>query len=455
MKKHRMQIFALFFSYILFFAQGIGCKTITYNLIDDSIDQYNKEAFVHEKTAFDPTRSLQKKSYPLITAFPELSNSLKMVEICDCPTPIQPLVHLEKELGAEQKSLQIYVKNDGFSNQELYGGNKVRKLELLFAQALHSGKNNILISGTVGSHSAAASAIYAKKLGLVPEIHLAPQIPSKRVRSNILALSRIISQPLESNSEEIEKTKSPIGSIVYHPSLFSAFQGIAWKAITTKDIFICPPGATSKLSTIAYINAMFELEQDIRMGKLPAVPKKIFVSAGSGGTFIGMYIGLQIIPIFHDTQLIAVSAGSKRPTGQYVKHFRDVVQYLRRLTNNRFPKINVSAQEIDRVLDRGFTGELYGKITPKSQKAKDIVVKDNLELELTYTAKTMARLIQDAKNYQSTIDSKNEIWVFWNTHSVETDMVHALHDPVINEQDKSKLRKIFNTKELERYDLND
>ena len=96
-----------------------------------------------------------------------------------------------------------------------------------------------------------------------------------------------------------------------------------------------------------------------------------FVPAGSGGTFIGILIGVKAIPLFADTQVVAVDSGSQRPTEQYAKHLGDVTAYVRELTDGEFPEINVSVEELNTIIDRSFSGGEYGKKTPQAIEAKN------------------------------------------------------------------------------------
>src|SRR5688572_11236327 len=84
------------------------------------------------------------------------------------PTP----VFLAEALS--DRTVELWVKNDGKS-ADLYGGNKVRKLELLLADARAKGARRIVTAGAAGSHHVLATSIYAKRLGLPTVAVLCPQ----------------------------------------------------------------------------------------------------------------------------------------------------------------------------------------------------------------------------------------------------------------------------------------
>ncbi|MBT8087384.1 MAG: hypothetical protein KJO46_05085, partial [Gammaproteobacteria bacterium] len=86
----------------------------------------------------------------LATCFPLLAERLQKMPIADLPTPVSSV---ESETPAGRRS--IWVKHDNVSN-ELYGGNKVRKLEYLLQRARDHGARRIATFGAVGSNHALA-----------------------------------------------------------------------------------------------------------------------------------------------------------------------------------------------------------------------------------------------------------------------------------------------------------
>lgn len=439
----------------------LGCATIvilvaawiphipgSYILSDRLIAAVNGAPFQGGRAIDD--RRLQEidgRNFPLVAAFPELADELFRVPLCDCPTPIQRLTHLERALSpaAPGAGVALFAKNDGRSNVSIYGGNKVRKLELLLAHALYRGADEMFISGSAGSHSVLATALYAQSVGITPRIHLAPQVASPRVARNLVKLARITHRANHG------------GSIEYHDGARGVMSTItagvvdAW-ASGYPAPFICPTGATSTLSTLGYVNAMYELAADIVAGHLPRAPSRIYVPAGSGGTFVGLLIGSRAIPMFRETEIIAVSSGSRRPAAQPTQHFYDVVAFLREKTGGRFPELSTSEEEISAILDRSFAGAGYGAGTPNASEAEALLAPDGLALESTYTAKAMARMIRDARN-QPKAEGTPPVWLFWNTNSVESETLPPeLHveDPP-TEADVDLVREFLDENQVQHY----
>src|SRR5260221_11902823 len=76
------------------------------------------------------------------------------------PTPLEALPRLSAELGVE-----VLIKRDDLTGLAL-GGNKVRKLEMLLAEAVAGGADAGVTSGSVQSNPCRPPAPAARKLGL-------------------------------------------------------------------------------------------------------------------------------------------------------------------------------------------------------------------------------------------------------------------------------------------------
>ncbi|HCH66716.1 MAG TPA: hypothetical protein DFR83_28190 [Deltaproteobacteria bacterium] len=432
-----------------------GCTPAVYKLEERFTGAVNGTPFASAPSSTTaPLTDLDPASYPLIEAVPALRGALQVVPLCDCPTPIQRLEHVASETGTTDAPVEVYAKQDGASNHAIYGGNKIRKLELLMAQALAAGKSEVVISGSVGSHSVVATALVAKHLGLTPQVHLVPQQPSERVTQNLLVLARILALSL---GEDPQLGDQPVGSLTYHPKSSEAVRDVlsttVRAAFTADDTpFLCPTGATSPLTTLAYINAMHELARDVDAGRLPAVPSRIYVPAGSGGTFIGLLIGARTIDRFKHTQIVPVTSGSGRPTEQYHAHLEAVLAYLHTLTDGDFPAPEISLDALDAMLDRDFSGA-YGEITPAGVEAQSLAAQDGLHLEHTYTAKTMARLLHDLRQPDRSLSEEPEVWLYWNTHHATGDRYAQLAEPPVGPRDLALLQQVFTAAELHTYGL--
>ena len=89
-------------------------------------------------------------TYALFDAFPALGKSVARVALGTYPSAIEPAPKVLDE--------RLYVKRDD-TLATLFGGGKVRKLELYFGEARALGKKRIVTFGGVGSNQALAAAL--------------------------------------------------------------------------------------------------------------------------------------------------------------------------------------------------------------------------------------------------------------------------------------------------------
>ncbi|MBD9541380.1 D-cysteine desulfhydrase family protein [Ensifer sp. ENS04] len=97
-------------------------------------------------------------------------------QLLDAPTPIQRLHGIEKRLGDKRRGVRIWAKRDDYMSLG-GGGNKLRKLEFLLADAVNSDCNVIVAVGGVQSNFARLAAASCARLGLGCELVLARMVP--------------------------------------------------------------------------------------------------------------------------------------------------------------------------------------------------------------------------------------------------------------------------------------
>src|SRR6266581_738013 len=116
------------------------------------------------------------ESLPLFKAYPQLEQQLPHVSLGNFQTPVEKLTPVGDEIGL----YSLYIKRDDLSGG-VYGGNKVRKLEFLLADA-----KEVITFGFAGSNHALSTAIYGRQLGLKSTSMLMPQVNAHYVRRNLL-----------------------------------------------------------------------------------------------------------------------------------------------------------------------------------------------------------------------------------------------------------------------------
>ena len=113
--------------------------------------------------------------------------SIPHLSLGNFPTPVQRLSNLARALGLES----LWIKRDDLSGP-LGGGNKVRKLEYMFAaaQAHSTGdqKKRLFTIGPTGSNHVRATVVYGKASGFHVECLLFKQPPTEYSETNYRAI---------------------------------------------------------------------------------------------------------------------------------------------------------------------------------------------------------------------------------------------------------------------------
>src|SRR5258708_6679756 len=95
--------------------------------------------------AFVASAQPENSSIPLFQAYPQLKEKVGYAKLGALPTPIQKL----EKLGSALNSPNLYIKKDNESGT-LFGGNKIRKLEFLFGDAITYQAKGVLTMGCAG-----------------------------------------------------------------------------------------------------------------------------------------------------------------------------------------------------------------------------------------------------------------------------------------------------------------
>lgn len=308
---------------------------------------------------------------------------LPWVPLGTFPTPVAHLPQLSRELSAE-----VWVKRDDRSGAT-YGGNKVRKLELLLADALARDKRTVVTQGAWGSHHALATALYARQLGLHCELVLHPQPLTPHVLDDLLAD--------QAAGARLHRASSPTMGFL---------QARARAAKVERGLLI-PGGGSSPLGALGFVEAGLELGEQVRRGELPP-PDLVFVAAGTCGTVAGLALGLELAGLFA-ARVIAVRVVPALLANLVNVHrlARGALRLLRR-AGARLP----ARRPLDVVLDPQELGPGYGRSTEAAQAAVERFARHGVELETTYTGKAAAALLRWTAR-----PARGRTVLFWNTYN--------------------------------------
>jgi D-cysteine desulfhydrase len=306
--------------------------------------------------------------------------SLPSIPFAPEPTPVEELTRLRAALGGGPR---LIVKRDdaiGFA----FGGNKVRKMRLVAADAIAQQADTLITSGGVQSNHARVTAAAAAKLGL-RSVLVVNGVPPERPMANAL-LDRMLGAEVRYVATRDERA--------------AMMERIADdERAAGRCPYVIPIGASTPLGAAAFVHAVTEL-----LGQ--TIPPDVIVhSTSSGGTQAGIVAGCALAGV--RTRVIGISADEPAPA--LTATIRGILSGLAALVDPDGRRFDDVAIEID---DR-FVGGGYGVPTPESRAAMELLARtEALFLDPTYTAKAMAGLIAYVRreHFKST-----DTILFWHT----------------------------------------
>jgi len=303
--------------------------------------------------------------------------SLPVLPLALAPTPVEPLDRLTRSLDAP---IRLLVKRDDAIPLG-FGGNKIRKLRLVAAEAIERGADTLITTGGIQSNHARATASVAAKMGL-DCVLVANGTPPAKPTANAL-LDRLLGADVRYVERRDERA----------PAMEQAAEELRARG---RRPFVIPLGASTPLGAAAFALAIGELLEQV-----PA-PDAILIATSSGGTQAGLLAGC----LLHGLQTRVIGISADDPSASITAAVRGILDGLEHLLEA--PGVFTGASiEVD---DR-FVGDGYGVPTPASTEAIELAARrEALFLDPTYTAKAMAGLIARGRAGQV----KGTV-LFWHT----------------------------------------
>lgn len=298
-------------------------------------------------------------------------NAFPQANLMEKPTSIQPLSNLNKLLNG----VEIYIKRDDIQTLGL-GGNKLRKLEYLIADAKEKNADVLITSGGVQSNNTRLAAAAAAKYGIECEIVLTQAVSKTDVdyqeNGNIL-LEKILG---------VKTHMLPKGE---NAQDFIA-KRISELSIQNKQAYVIPLGSSSALGCLGYVSCFREIiEQSERLG---IHFDQIIVPNGSGGTHAGLLAGMKALKI--ENVLIksyTVLAGLEDALNTTFEKTKSTLE----LIDN---SIILTKEEVD--IDGNYLGEGYGLPTEEMKSAIKLLARtEGLFLDPVYSGKAFSGILRD------------------------------------------------------------
>ena len=304
------------------------------------------------------------------------------------PTPVERADELSN------REAELWIKRDDLTNPS-YGGNKVRKLEWLLADARRRGAERLVTVGAAGSHHVLATTFFGKREGFDVEAVLVPQ-------------------PRTARAVEILRADLALGLRALPVGSWAAAVPVALTRIVgrARTRFV-PVGGSSVMGSMGYVAAARELAGQIRQGRMPE-PDVCVVALGSGGTAAGIAVGFEAEKM--KTRVVGVCVAGPA-FGLHVAAAALARGLARKLRSER----ESSEQDLQEDLgsrararlsvDDRFLGRGYGRPTPYGDDAAAAAASAKLELDPTYTAKAFASALWHVRARRA------RVVLYWHTLS--------------------------------------
>jgi D-cysteine desulfhydrase len=315
--------------------------------------------------------------------------SLKRLRLANLSTPIERADRLRALIPGAPR---LYIKRDDLSGY-FGGGNKLRKLEYVMADALSKGATTVLTTGSITSNLARTAATVARRLGLKCVLVLNGGDPkSARANSRITELLNVTVHSVASREERDLKMNE-----------------IATKLEANGEhVYKIPLGASNEVGSFGMVAAMEEI--GIQQLELSEHFDAIVLASSSGGTQAGLEVGKRLFG-YQRLRIMGVSADD--PAGAIKEAaLKAILPMLKKLG---LPS-DVSADEL--AVDDDFIGPGYGINTDESREAMELFAEaEGLLLDPVYTSKGAAGLIAYCRRG---LFKQTDRVLFWHTGGLMT-----------------------------------
>jgi len=295
-------------------------------------------------------------SLHLLHQFPRL-------ELLGAPTPLEHLPRLSDYLGRD-----IFIKRDDFTPVAM-GGNKLRKLEFLAADALREGADVLLTAGAIQSNHVRQTAAVAARLGLKCVALL--ENPIGTHAENYLSNgNRLLLDLMDAEVIMVDALNNPAEQLAEEAMRLEA-QGFR--------PYIVPVGGSNALGALGYV----ECAQEIAHQSEGVVDfAAVVVASGSAGTHAGLAVGLEhLLP---ETELVGVTV-SRQTEAQ--------LPLVERLRQSLAETLEVQAKAPITLWDDYFAPR-YGEPNDEGMAAVKLLARlEGILLDPVYTGKAMAGLL--------------------------------------------------------------
>jgi len=328
---------------------------------------------------------------PLINKYYPGLEKVPWIKIGNFPSRVERL----EEMGNAHRFPELYIKRDDCCHS-VYGGNKIRKLEYVLADAKSKNRKLLIAVGATGSNQVLATGIHGGGQGFRVMGLMFHQPNAEYLRRNLLLDCHY--------GVEVKYTDSFVGEI------FLLFSEYLKAALRGDRPYYVPGGASSPAGSLGFVNAVYELKEQIEEGLMPE-PDYIVAAAGSLGTTAGLELGCRLLGL--KTRVLAVGVSTPRvvnPRG-LANMVRSICGYMRKHDPD-VPEVRCTENDVTMLMD--YLGDGYAHITELGfATVRDMGRLEGIPLDTTYTGKALGGGLDWLKRN----GEQDKVVLFWDTYN--------------------------------------
>ena len=290
---------------------------------------------------------------------------IKRLRLSNLSTPIERADRLRRLIpGAPH----IYLKRDDLSGY-FGGGNKLRKLEYVMADALAQGATTVITTGSITSNLARTTALVARRLGVKCILVLNGGDPkSARANARVADLLGVTVHAVATR-EDRDRTMNEVAAALESGG---------------ERVYKIPLGASNEIGSLGMVAAMEEIGvQQLELGEQFDA---IVIATSSGGTQAGLEVGKRLFG-YQSLQILGVSADDPAASIKEcaLKAMKPMLAKL-----GLFDKVEPD----DLSVDDDFIGGGYAQATAESEEAMRLFAEsEGILLDPVYTSKAAAAFL--------------------------------------------------------------
>lgn len=310
------------------------------------------------------------------------------------PTPLHKLERLSEQVGVE-----LYLKRDDLSGVNLFGGNKIRKLEYLLGDACRQGCGAVITYGATQSNHAMQTAAACRRCGMKPILYLVSVVEpdAAQLRANLL-LDNIFGAEVHIVPMEPGETEEQAEARAFRMGAEHA-ERLRAKGVRCRDI---PMGGAEALGSVGFVGGWVELREQTEALGISA--DWVCHATGTGGTLAGLAAGRALLGDKTAILPVAVSAkdaGYEGRTAELANRALDLIGAEERVAAG------------DLAVERGYYAPGYEVPNAVGNDAVRLLARtEGILLDTVYSGKGFGGMLAEIRRGRI---ARGSTVVFWHT----------------------------------------